>query len=327
MTTPASTIHTDQDIIFADPHLLHPPQFIFFLNETATPDSTTKCTYSLWDIARYNSKLMSKNVELIHINDQKAIAKYNYNRPPEPYKTYVKLTQEDDYENPELQYMYVLENDYHAERFNHERNQLVRILGKLNAKSVYFRESSDTTCNFTCMTNSQQTTTETEMKKEKMDDLMQRNLFDDKEFTESQIHAQFRDLDIYPKKMRELINKRFSGVTFDGFSSTFSDYTDVSSQLTDVFNMYLGISCGRQVSKKITYMYTIKYYSYKKPHESHTGNSSNCPDNAACCSCMKGAYNHVVSTAHLTGSEDSDPFNGVSETRFLDANSKRGSSK
>ena len=305
-------------------NLFRLPQFIFFLNEAPTFDTdSAKCTYTLWDIARYNSKLMSKNVELIHINDQISMAKYNYNRCPEPYKTYVKLTQEDDYENPELQYMYVLDSDYHAERFNHERNQLVRILGKLNAKSVYFRESSDTTCSITCTSVSQASSSETEMKKEKMDDLMQRNLFDDKQWTEAEIRAQFRDLDVYPKKMQELINKRFSGVVFDGFSSTFTDYTDISSQLTDVFNMYFGCNCSRQVSKKITYMYTIKYYSYKKSHVDLTGSS--CPDKSSSCLCMKMANTHVVENAHgnITSPEDLDPFNGVSDRKFLDTTYKQ----
>jgi hypothetical protein len=315
------------DIIEADPHIFQPPQMIFFLNEAPTSDagSSAKCAYSIWDIARYNSKLMSKNIELIHINDSKNIAKYSYNRIPEPYKTYIKLVEPDDFEDTELQYMYVEESTYRTEKFEHQRNQLVRILGKLNAKSVYFRESSDTTCDITCMTTAPQSSGETDVKKEKMDELMQRNLFDDKEWTEDQIRGQFRDLDRYPKKMRELINKRFSGVTFDSFSSTFTDYSGVSSQLTDVFNMYLGINCGRQVSKKITYEYTIKYYSYHKPHDSHTGNSAQCPKNTTC-SCIKGAVRHIVSTAHSTGSEDSDPFKPVSETKFLDATSKRSGS-
>jgi hypothetical protein len=320
MTTPQTP---DIDIIDADPHIFHPPQMIFFLREapTSDADSSAKCAYSIWDIARYNSKLMSKNIELIHINDSKTIAKYSYNRTPEPYKTYIKLVESDDFEDPELQYMYVEESTYRTEKFEHQRNQLVRILGKLNAKSVYFRESSDTTCDITCMTTAPQSSGETDVKKEKMDELMQRNLFDDKEWTEDQIRRQFRDLDRYSKKMRELINKRFSGVTFDSFSSTFTDYSGVSSQLTDVFNMYFGLSCGRQVSKKITYEYTIKYNSYHKTQHSHTGNSSQCPKNTAC-SCIKGAVRHIVPNAYSTGSEDSDPFKPVSETQFLNAASK-----
>ena len=323
MTTPHPQT-TEPILIEADPHIFHPPQMIFFLREAPPSDTdSTKCMYSIWDIARYNSKLMSKSVELIHINDSKAIAKYSYNRIPEPYKTYIKLVEPDDFEDPDLQYTYVEESTYRTEKFEHQRNQLVRILGKLNAKSVYFRESSDTTCDITCMTTAPQSSGETDVKKEKMDELMQRNLFDDKQWTEDQIHKQFRDLDKYPKKMRELINKRFSGVTFDSFSSTFTDYSGVSSQLTDVFNMYLGMNCGRQVSKKITYEYTIKYYSYHKPHDSHTGDSPQCPKNTIC-SCIKGAVNHIV--VPNGGSEDSDPFKPVSETQFLDARSKRAGS-
>jgi hypothetical protein len=314
---------------FTDIQSYPPPKFIFFLNETPTPDSDSpsKCTYSLWDIARYNSKLMSKNVELIHINDTNTIAKYSFNKPPEPYKTYIKLVESDDNETRELQYMYVEESTYRSERFEHERNQLVRILGKLNAKSVYFRESENTTCDFTCMTTTPQSSGETDVKKQKMDDLMQRNLFDDKDWTEDQIRGQFSDLETYPKKMRELINKRFSGVTFDSFTSTFSDYSNVSGHLTDVLNVYLGIQCGRQISKKITYEYTIKYYSYKKPHMCHTGNSgmicNDKPGGCGGCFCSKGAASQVVSK---TPDDTGDPFAPLSETRFLDANSKRSQS-
>ena len=113
MTT-KSTIETT--IVFDEPFAAH-PKFIFFLNETPTPDSDSpsKCTYSLWDIARYNSKLMSKNVELIHINDTKTISKYTFNKPPEPYKTYIKLVEFDDNEIGELQNMYVEESTYRSD--------------------------------------------------------------------------------------------------------------------------------------------------------------------------------------------------------------------
>jgi hypothetical protein len=306
---------TEEAIIeFADPHIYQHPKFIFFLNETRTPDSdaTPRCAYSLWDIARYNSKLMSKNVELIHINDSKAIAKYNFNKPPEPYKTYIKLIESDDNEYPEMQLLYVEESTYRSERFEYERNQLVRILGKLNAKSVYFRESENTSCDFTCMTSAPKSSGETDTKNRKMDDLMQRNLFDDKGWTEAQIRGQFRDLDVYPKKMHELINKRFSGVTFDSFSSTFSDYSNVSSHLTDVLNAYLGFGCSRQISKKITYEYTIKYFSYKKQDKGHRGKSG-------WCFCTKDATNHISSNA----SDDTvDPFALLSEKKFLGTVSK-----
>lgn len=308
---------TKSILVFDQPSTLL-PQFIFFLNETPTPDSDSpsKCTYSLWDIARYNSKFMSKNVELIHINDTNAISKYIFNKSPEPYKTYIKLVESDDNETPDIQNMYVEESTYRSERFEHERNQLVRILGKLNAKSVYFRESENTTCDFTCMTSTPQSSGETEIKKQKMDEIMQRNLFDNKDWTEEQIRVQFRNLEIYPKKMRELINKRFSGVVFDSFSSTFNDYSNVSGHLTDVLNAYFGISCGRQMSKKITYEYTIKYYSYKPPSNHPTGNLAICKDKSGGCFCVK----------HKSGSKPSDnidPFMSLSESKFLDALSKK----
>ena len=125
--------------------------------------------------------------------------------------------------------------------------------------------------------------------------------------------------------MHELINKRFSGVTFDSFSSSFSDYSNVSSHLTDVLNEYLGFGCSRQISKKITYEYTIKYFSYKKLHDSHRGKSAItiCNDKSRGCFCSKGAENQVVSNA---SDDASDPFAPLSETKFLDALSKRSSS-
>jgi len=296
---------------FADPHIYHYPQFIFFLN--TPPTNTNACNIcDTWEIAKYNSNQMSKDVEIIHIGDSKAIAKYNFNKPPQPYKTYVKLLEEDDMEDPDLQYYYVEEQDYHIEKFEHERNQLVRILGRLNAKSVYFRESINTTCDITCMTTATKSQAQGEVQQSKMDEMMQRNLFDDKEWTETQIKNEFGDMDKYSRKMRELINKRFSGVTFDNYSSSFNDYNNVTSRLTDVLNVYLGIQCGREYSRKITYEYTIKYFSYKKgnSHISHTGKPSNC---LTFCSGGGGGNKQPVDATNSS----EDPFDDVSKRRFL----------
>ena len=253
-------------------HNLSPPKFIFFVNELPDSDSTHTtgiCFYNIWEIAKYNSKLFSENVEIIHIEDTEKISNYTFNKKPQPYKTFVKLVDDADEGNnagvdPRIGQYYVLEEDYHIERFEHDRNQLIKLLGKLNAKSVYFSETINSNCGDMLLGSIFSVNASVNSEKKKMEEMLQRSLFDDKELTEAQIHEEFQDFEKYPAALREVISNRFSGVSVDNYSFSCNDYHNISSKLTDSLNAYLGIQCNSQSSSKITYEYMITYHPYKK---------------------------------------------------------------
>ena len=196
----------------------NPPQFIFFTNES----ENNHCLYNAIQTAKYNSKHFAENIE---ITDYKTPnTKYTFNKTPQPYKTYIRLTDNENY--------YVLEDDYHIEKFEDERNHLIEVLGKLNAKSLDFQESINFGCDTLC-TGDFSNIVEGQIgnNKKKSDEMKQRTTFANKGLTEKQVLE--IDATKYPKKIRELIQNRISGVIYDNYSVVFNDYQNISGKLTD----------------------------------------------------------------------------------------------
>jgi hypothetical protein len=227
------------------------PQFIFFIN--LSQETTHFCFYNTIQIAKYNAKHFAENIVIL---DYKSVPeKYEFNKTPEPYKTYIRLTDDSNY--------YVLEEDYHIEKFENERNQLIEVLGKLNAKSLDFQESINLNCDNLCdIFANGGAEGQIGKNKTKSDEMKQRTLFADKGLTEEQVLE--IDVTKYPKKIRELIQNRAAGVLYDNYSVVFNDYNNMTGKLTDSFGMYMGFSCHREQTRKITYEYKIVFYEYKE---------------------------------------------------------------
>jgi len=239
-------------------HIQILPQFIFFLPNHQGSVQMTACFLDTIEIVKYNSKLFSENVEICHINDSEKWSKYTFNKSPQPHKTYVHL----------FETYYVLDDDYHIEKFERERNELVDLLGRLNAESVSFRETINNSCGVNVILSGDFCGTlggELGEEKKKEDEMLQHNVFDNKHFTERDIRRNFAYSLPKSKVLQEVVRRRLSGVLFDHYSFSFNDYTNVSGKLTDVLNAVLGISCNREYTRKVTYEYTIKYYAYASP--------------------------------------------------------------
>ena len=228
------------------------PRFIFFINKSQDT-ATQYCFYNTIQIAKYNAKHFAENIKIM---DYKCASKeYEYNKTPQPYKTYIRLTDDKNY--------YVLEEDYHIEKFENERSQLIEVLGKLNAKSLDFQESINFSCDTLC-TESANGIIDGKIgnNKKKLDEMKQQTTFSDKELTEKQVLE--IDATKYPKRIRELIQNRAAGVLYDNYSVVFNDYQNVTGKLTDAFSMYVGCNFNREQKQKITYEYKIVFYEYKK---------------------------------------------------------------
>jgi hypothetical protein len=233
------------------------PQFIFFLPNHQGSVQVTACFLDTIEIVKYNSKLFAENVEIYHINDSEW-SKYTFNKTPQPYKTYIQLSES----------YYVLEDDYHIEKFEQERNELVDLLGRLNAESVSFRETVNNVCGVNVILSGDFCAPlggGLGEEKKKKDEMLQDNVFDNKHLSEKDIRRNFAYCLPKSKVLQEVVKRRLSGVLFDHYSFSFNDYTNVSGKLTDTLSGVLGISCNREYSRKVTYEYTIKYYPYASP--------------------------------------------------------------
>ena len=63
------------------------PQIIFFIDQSQ--ETTHSWFYNTIQTATYNSKHFSENIEIM---DYKTVTKeYEFNKTPQPYKTYIKL--------------------------------------------------------------------------------------------------------------------------------------------------------------------------------------------------------------------------------------------
>ena len=227
------------------------PHFIFFINESQDT-ATHFCFYNTIQIAKYNAKHFAENI--VFFDYKSAPKEYEFNTEPQPYKTYIRLMDDSNY--------YVLEEDYHIEKFENERNQLIEVLGKLNAKSLDFNESINFDCNNLCFATGA-VNGQIGNNKKKSDEMKQQTKFADKGLTEKEVLE--IDVTKYPKKMRELIQNRGAGVLYDNYSVVFNDYQNITGKLTDSFSMYVGCNFNREQMRKITYEYKIEFYEYKKP--------------------------------------------------------------